>query len=209
MIEDNWQPTAEDITWTKDHYEKMQVGDTWGIADAVLIKEEDGFRVTKATPSSILPLERIGKVCIEIGITLSAEGVEIVEDPMQAAQDTAKDWLHEESGIPLVDFDLENAEWRELENGEWRVLVKHEDDEQELAPMDFHLIAGDELFFSLDGMNVLERSEIIEIADNGTLMNELKDASVVIMPSNWNGHAVPPHLRGLIFRTNERGDEEE
>ena len=185
------------------------MGDTWGIADAVLIKEEDGFRVTKATPSSILPLERIGKVCIEIGITLSAEGVEIVEDPMQAAQDTAKDWLHEESGIPLVDFDLENAEWRELENGEWRVLVKHEDDEQELAPMDFHLIAGDELFFSLDGMNVLERSEIIEIADNGTLMNELKDASVVIMPSNWNGHAVPPHLRGLIFRTNERGDEEE
>jgi hypothetical protein len=61
----------------------------------------------------------------------------------------------------------------------------------------------------MDGMNVLERGEIIEIADSGTMMKELEDASVVIMPSNWNGRAVPPHLRGLIFRTNERGDEEE
>jgi hypothetical protein len=207
MIEDNWEPTAEDIEWTKDHYEKMQVGDTWGIADAVLMKDEDGFRITKATPSSILPLERIGKVCAEIGITLNADGVEVVEDPMQAAQDTAKEWIHEESGVPLVNFDLENAEWRETDNAEWRVLVKHEDSEQELAPMDFHLIAGDELFFSWDGMSVLERGEIIEIADSGTLMKELEEASVVIMPSEWNGQPVPPHLRGLIF--NAKGDEEE
>lgn len=207
MIEDNWEPTEEDISWTKDHYERMQVGDTWGIADAVIMKHEDGLRITKATPSSILPLERIGKVCVELGITLSAEGVEVVEDPMQAAQDTAKDWVHEESGVPLVDFDLEEAEWHETDNGEWRVLVKHEDDEQELAPMDFHLIAGDELFFSWDGMTVLERGEIIEIADSGTLINKLADESVVIMPSNWNGRSVPPHLRGLIF--NVKGDEEE
>jgi hypothetical protein len=207
MIEDNWEPTEEDITWTKDHYEKMQVGDTWGIADAVIMKEEDGLRITKATPSSILPLERIGKVCIELGITLSADGVEVVEDPMQAAQETAQNWVHEESGVPLVNFDLDGAEWRETENGEWRVLVKHEDDEQELAPMDFHLIAGDELFFSWDGMNVLERGEIIEIADSGALMQKLADESVIIMPSIWNGRAVPPHLRGLIF--NAKGDEEE
>jgi len=207
MIEDNWEPTAEDIEWTKEHYERMQIGDTWGIADAVLLKEEDGFRITKATPSSILPLERIGKVCVEIGITLTAEGVEVIEDPMQAAQETAQEWVHEESGVPLVNFDLEGAEWRETENGEWRVSVKHEDDEQELAPMDFHLIAGDELFFSWDGMNVLERGEIIEIADAGTLMKGLEEESIVIMPSNWNGRLVPPHLRGLIFKA--RRDEEE
>lgn len=207
MIEDNWEPTTEDIEWTKDHYERMQVGDTWGIADAVLLKEEDGFRVTKATPSSILPLERIGKVCIEIGITLSADGVEVVEDPMQAAQDTAQDWVHEESGVPLVNFDLDGAEWHETDKGEWRVLVKHEGDEQELAPMDFHLIAGDELFFSWDGMNVLERAEIIDIADAGTLMKGLEEQSIIIMPSNWNGRPVPPHLRGLIFKA--RRDEEE
>ena len=32
MIEDKWEPTEEDLEWTKEHYERMQVGDTWGVA---------------------------------------------------------------------------------------------------------------------------------------------------------------------------------
>ena len=90
MIEDNWEPSQEDIDWTKEHYERMQVGDTSGVADAVIRKDEDELVVIKATPHSILPLQRIGKVCHALGIKLSAEEAEMVDDSMQAAQETAQ-----------------------------------------------------------------------------------------------------------------------
>ena len=202
MIEDNWEPTQDDIDWTKEHYERMQVGDTWGVADAVIRKDEDELVVTKATPQSILPLQRIAKVCHSLGIKLSAEEAEMVDDSMQAAQETAQSWAHEESGELLVNFELEHPSWVETEGGEWIVRITHEDGhEQEVSPMDYHLLAGDDLFFSWRGMQVLERNEIIDLADDGALIEALTKQSIVVMPSEWNSMSVPPHLRGLIFKT--------
>jgi hypothetical protein len=56
-------------------------------------------------------------------------------------------------------------------------------------------------------MRVLEREQIIDMADEGSLMRSLEMGVVVIMPTTWNNELVPPHLRGLIFKTNR--DEEE
>lgn len=208
MIEDNWEPTQDDLEWTKAHYERMQVGDTWGVADAVIRKDEDGLVVIKATPQSILPLERIGKVCVQLGISLTAEDAEMVDDSMKAAQEAAQSWVHEESGALLVNFELEEPTWFENEEGEWRVLLKHDDGfEQSVAPMDYHLLAGDDLFFSWKGMQVLDREALIDMADDTTFVDSLKSGEVLLMPSEWQGDVIPPHLRGLVFRTSR--DEEE
>jgi hypothetical protein len=214
MITDDWQPKEEDIEWTREQLERMQVGDTWGVADAMLRKDEDNIlTVVQATPASLLPLERISKVCKEVGYEFNADEAQIIHDPQAAAQAAAEEWTSPNTGIPLVNFDLENAEWVLLDEGEeaWRVTIRHHDesdtDEVVLSPMDYHLLAGDELFFTWDGMQVLERHEIIELADEGSIMRSLEDNTVVIMPTVWKEKTVPPHLRGLIFKTNR--DEEE
>ena len=86
MIADDWIPQEEDINWTREHYEKMSMGDTWGVADAVLRKDEDNIlTVLKASPASLLPLERIKKVCDLIGIDLVADNAELIQDPQAAA----------------------------------------------------------------------------------------------------------------------------
>jgi len=215
MIADDWIPQEEDINWTREHYEKMSMGDTWGVADAVLRKDEDNIlTVLKASPASLLPLERIKKVCDLIGIDLVADNAELIQDPQAAAQAAAEEWTSPNTGIPLVNFDLESAEWVLLEEEEesWRVIIRHYDegdtDEVAISPMDYHLLAGDELFFSWDGMQVLERHEIIDMADEGTIMRALEDNTVVIMPTVWKEKTVPPHLRGLIFNTKSIEEEE-
>tara|TARA_R110001632_G_scaffold1417_11_gene6266 strand:- start:6656 stop:7303 length:648 start_codon:yes stop_codon:yes gene_type:complete len=214
MITDNWIPAEEDIEWTREHYEKMSMGDTWGVADAVLRKDEDNIlTVLKASPASLLPLERIKKVCALIGVDMIADDAELIQDPQAAAQAAAEEWTSPNTGIPLVNFDLENAEWVLLDPDEesWRVAIRHHDegdtDEVALSPMDYHLLAGDELFFTWDNMRVLERHEIIDMADEGDIVRALENDTVVIMPSVWKEKPVPPHLRGLIFNT--KGIEEE
>lgn len=214
MITDNWIPAQDDIEWTREHYEKMSMGDTWGVADAVLRKDEDNIlTVLNASPASLLPLERIKKVCELIGVTMIADDAELIQDPQAAAQAAAEEWTSPNTGIPLVNFDLENAEWVLMDPDEeaWRVAIRHHDegdtDEVALSPMDYHLLAGDDLFFTWDKMQVLERHEIIDMADEGNILSALENNTVVIMPSVWNEKPVPPHLRGLIFHT--KGIEEE
>ena len=112
MIEDNWKPTQDDIDWTKEHYTRMQVGDTWGVADAVLRKDEDNtLTILQASPASLLPLERIKKVCEEIDVELISDGAEMIHDAQAAAQQAAQEWTCPKSGVPIVNFDLDNAEW--------------------------------------------------------------------------------------------------
>jgi hypothetical protein len=58
-------------------------------------------------------------------------------------------------------------------------------------------------------MRVLERHEIIRLADEDTLLSKLKNEEVFVMPTNYGGELIPPHLRGLIFVIPSVGDEEE
>ena len=224
MIQDDWKPTQDDIDWTKEQYARMQIGDTWGVADAVLRKDEDNvLTILQASPASLLPLERIKTVCEEIGVHLNSEGAEMVHDAQAAAQQAAQEWTCPESGIPVVNFDLEKPEWIciDEEQESWRVVVRHETDEGkthevQLSPMDYNLVAGDELFFSWNGMRVLERHQIIEMADEMTLLDSLTKGEVFIMPTELTTfetehsitQLIPPHLRGLIFSASVRDEEE-
>lgn len=216
MIEDGWEPTPEDVSWTKETINKMSVGDTWGVADAVLQKvDDDHFDVLKLSTASILPLQRVGKVLNALDVELTTDNAELVEDAQAAAQQSAQTWTCPSSGVPIVNFDLDKPEWVCIEEGEetWRVIVSHTNDEGDvfevpLSPMDYHLVAGDDLFFTWDNMKVLERHEIIIMADEGTLTKALNEKEVVIMPTMWNESLVPPHLRGLIFSTKVKDEEE-
>jgi len=227
MIQDEWQPKEEDVEWTREQFKRMSVGDTWGVADAVLRKEDNNtLKVIQASPSSILPLERISKVCEVLEVFFDTSETQIVHDPQAAAQEAAQEWACPKSGIPIVNFDLENAEWIEVLHGEestWRVLVRHESDDPdephtvELSPMDYNLVAGDDLFFTWrdqqgETWRVIEREEIIELADKDAFNRPLVDEMIFVMPSMYEGVIIPPHLRGLIFTPADRPqirDEEE
>lgn len=215
MINDDWIPAKEDVEWTKEHINRMQIGDTWGVADAVMRKDDDNLlTVLKLSPASVIPLGRIGKVCAEFGVSVDTENAELVHDPEHAAQESAKEWTCTECDERIVNFNLDDAEWVLLDEEQeaWRVMVSHETKEGEehgvaLSPMDYHLVAGDDLFFSWRGMRVLERHEIIDLADNGELYTAMGDETIIIMPTRYNDELIPPHLRGLVFHTSR--DEEE
>ena len=226
---DNWQPQKEDLDWTDNHFTNMAVGDTWSVSGALLEKTAEKQLTLRQYPvESAMAVDRGSKVCDEIQVEFVTEGSELIEDPISAAQNAAKEWADPASNIPLVNFDLENAEWSvhvvpsQDENGkstltdQWTVRITHPNDEEEgevhevlMTPMDYHLIAGDDLFFNWRGLRVIERGEAIELADNDNLMSVLGN-DVLLLGSNLGELVVPPHMRGmLVTRLPKIGSEEE
>ena len=107
-------------------------------------------------------------------------------------------------------FDLDNPEWMMIEEDVWRVAIHHPDDDDVsavmLSPMDYHVLAGDDLFFSWKGMQVVDRAELIDAADMGGFATKLITGEFIVMTTEYEGELIPPHLRGLVFRT--LGEEE-
>lgn len=224
---DNWTPQHEDIEWTEQHIGTMAIGDTWTVSGALIEKTaEDTLALRQYPAESSLAIERVAKVCAEIGITFNVEEAQLIADPLEAAQDAAKQWADPESGIPLVNFDLENAEWTvnvvpsqdetasTILIDQWTVRITHESEEGDahevfMTPMDYHLIAGDDLFFSWQGYRVIEREEAIRLADNDSLIPMLQDGTVILFGTKHGKMAVPPHMRGMLVSGNTNLGEEE
>tara|TARA_R110000744_G_scaffold274263_1_gene387428 strand:- start:313 stop:993 length:681 start_codon:yes stop_codon:yes gene_type:complete len=224
---DNWTPAQDDIDWTRNHFDSMAVGDTWSVSGALLEKTDASeLTLRQYPPESSMAIERVAAVCNQIDVKFESEGSELIEDPMDAAQKAAQEWVDPASDIPLINFGLENATWfvnavpSQDEQGEsviidqWSVRITHpneDGDEHEvlMTPMDYHIIAGDDLFFAWKGMRVIEREEAIELADNREkLMDGLADSTIELLGTMHNDTAVPPHLRGM-FMAHTNLDEEE
>tara|TARA_R110002051_G_scaffold69508_6_gene125065 strand:- start:747 stop:1427 length:681 start_codon:yes stop_codon:yes gene_type:complete len=224
---DDWKPAQDDIDWTREHLNSMAVGDTWSVSGALIEKTgKDELALRQFPAESSMAIERVAKVCVEIDVNLDINEAELIEDPMEAAQKAAQEWVDPASDIPLINFDLENATWSvnavpsQDEQGEsviidqWTVRVTHpneDGDEHEvlMTPMDYHIIAGDDLFFSWQGMRVIEREEAIVLADDREkLMGGLADSTIELLGTNHNDSVVPPHLRGMLM-THTNLDEEE
>lgn len=228
---DNWKPTQEDMDWTRNHFDSMAVGDTWSVSGALLEKTDASELTLRQYPAeSAMAVERVGAVCVSIDVNFTSEGSELIEDPMDAAQKAAKEWADPESGIPLINFDLANAEWSvsavpsQDEEGnavlidQWNVRITHpneEGDEHEvlMTPMDYHIIAGDDLFFTWKGMRVVEREQAIEIGNSREYMLQMIDGSIMLfgdtlVDDDEETFEVPPHLRGMLM-TRITTDEEE
>ena len=226
---DDWTPQKEDLDWTQNHFDNMAIGDTWSVSGALIEKTSDAELTLRQYPvESAMAVDRVAKVCDEISIEFQTEGATMIDDPIKAAQLAAQEWADPESNIPLANFDLENAEWEVHsvpsvnEEGEsviidqWTVRITHDNDEEEgelhvvnMTPMDYHLIAGDDLFFNWRGLRVIERGEAIQLADDERVM-ELFGSEVILLGSTHEGHTVPPHMRGMmVTRLDEVGSEEE
>ena len=189
---DDWTPAQEDMDWTKEHFDSMALGDTWSVSGALLEKvDKDELALRQYPPESSMAVERIAIVCNQIDIKFSSAQAELIEDPMAAAQKAAQD---ESGSAVLID--------------QWTVRVLHPNDDGDdheviMTPMDFHLIAGDDLFFTWKGLRVIERDEAIELADNGLTMTRLSEGDVILLGSNHTEDeeklVVPPHLRGMLM----------
>lgn len=226
---DNWTPQQEDIDWTRQHTNTMAVGDTWTVSGALIEKTDKDVLTLRQYPAeSAMAIERVARVCAEIDITFNVKEAQLIEDPLEAAQNAAKEWADPESGIPLVNFDLENAEWiinvvpSQDESGktvlidQWTVRITHAKDEEEgeahevfMTPMDYHLVAGDDLFFNWQGYRVIEREEAILLADDGSLIPMLQNGTVILFGTQHKEMAVPPHMRGMLVSSNTNLGEEE
>lgn len=226
---DNWTPQQEDIDWTQQHINTMAVGDTWTVSGALIEKTDKDVLTLRQYPAeSAMAIERVARVCAEIDVGFNTEEAQLIEDPLEAAQNAAKEWADPESGIPLVNFDLENAEWivnvvpSQDESGttvlidQWTVRITHTNDEEEgevhevfMTPMDYHLIAGDDLFFNWQGYRVIEREEAILLADDASLIPMLQDETVILFGTQHGEMAVPPHMRGMLVSRNTNLGEEE
>ena len=218
---DDWQPTKNDIEWTKNHFGNMAVGDTWSVSGAIVEKTaKDELTLRQYPPESALAVERVAVVGGEVDVQFNTKDAELIEDPMLAAQNAAKQWTDPESGIPLVNFDLSNPVWSvtavpsQDEKGnavlidQWVVTVAHPNDEEEgevhtvnMTPMDYHLIAGDDLFFTWRDMRVIQREEAIKLADEGLTVELLLSKQIMLLGSELiedENYPVPPHLRGMM-----------
>lgn len=221
MLNDKWKPTNDDIEWTKNHFGNMAVGDTWSVSGAIVEKtDKDELTLRQYPPESAMAIERVALVCNEFDVEFISEHAELIENPMEAAQNAAKQWADPESGIPLANFDLANPTWSvtavpsQDETGnavlidQWIVTVTHPNDEEEgevhsvnMTPMDYHLIAGDDLFFTWRNLRVIERQEAIRLADEGLTVELLLSKQIILLGSELiedENYVVPPHLRGMM-----------
>lgn len=228
---DDWKPAEEDMDWTERHFDSMAVGDTWSVSGALLEKTEEKQLTLRQYPAeSSLAVQRVQLVCEAINIDFNSEGSQLIEDPMKAAQQAAQEWQDPESGIPLVNFDLANPHWsvsavpsQDAEGNavltdQWTVRITHPNEEGDahevlMTPMDYHLIAGDDLFFSWNGMRVVERQEAIEIGNSREYMLQMIDGNIMLLGDTLVNDEeetleVPPHLRGMLM-TRITTDEEE
>ena len=228
---DDWKPAEEDMDWTERHFDSMAVGDTWSVSGALLEKTEEKQLTLRQYPAeSSLAVQRVQLVCEAINIDFNSEGSQLIEDPMKAAQQAAQEWQDPESGIPLVNFDLANPHWsvsavpsQDAEGNavltdQWTVRITHPNEEGDahevlMTPMDYHLIAGDDLFFTWNDMRVLERQEAIEIGNSREYMLQMIDGNIMLLGDTLVNDEeetleVPPHLRGMLM-TRITTDEEE
>jgi len=225
---DDWTPEQQDIDWTREHFNSMVVGDTWSVSGALIEKTSDTELTLRQYPAeSAMAVERVARVCSDIDVVFSVTDAKLIEDPMEAAQQAAKEWTCPDSNIPLANFNLQDAEWSvtavptQSNTGEseitdqWTVRITHPNDDGDthevfMTPMDYHLIAGDDLFFSWQGFRVIEREEAVILADDReSFVNGLLDLTLELLGTTYEGHAVPPHMRGmLVTKLAALGEEE-
>lgn len=228
-----WEPTDDDIAWTKNVVEALEVGQDW-------LEGEMAFRRTgEKTLTLISRTERAGEPAERVGIVLenmdweldTSETKVIPNDPaavMGNMQQEAQSWMCPScSEVPIVNLPLEDAQWRVIITGEHGIEVagagNTEQEEQWvvvtpcpgctadvlLSPMDYSLVAGEDLFYTWNAgdltLRVLARDEVTQLVDADLLSPE----DSVVLGSVYKDTVVPPHMRGtLCIAVSTTGEEE-
>jgi hypothetical protein len=219
-----WESTEEDVEWTRGVVESLEIGQDWVEGEMVLRRTGD------ATLTLLTRTERAENATDRVKIVLQAieweldesQAKVIPDDPMLAAemmQKEAQSWQCPHCNeVPVVNMDLENPEWGVVGNNQfvddsgnetitdrWVVGLTCECEETiYLAPDDYYLVAGEALFYTWEGWFPIQPEQIVEAVDKGYWDN----LNAQPLGSNWDGKAVPLHMRGLMC-VRRKGEEEE
>ena len=221
---EEWTPSEEDLVWTRGVVENLEIGQDWMEGEMAFRKTGDStLTLLTRTERAEMAIRRVRTVLEELEWELDESQTKIIpDDPMLAAemmQKEAQSWLcpHCE-GCPVVDMDLEHAEWGTLGNNQFvdeggkevitdRWVVGLTCDCEEviyLSPDDYYLVAGDQLFYTWEGWFPIQPEQIVEAVDKGYW----EDLYAQPLGSEWDGKPVPLHMRGLMC-VRRKGEEEE
>ena len=224
MTEEHWEPTEEDLEWTRGVVENLEMNQDW-------MEGEMAFRRTGDTTLTLLTrTERAEKAADRVYMVLQTIGWELDEsqakiipdDPQLAAemmQKEAQSWMCPAcTDVPVVNMPLENGVWQVMGNtqyvgedgettevGRWVIGLTCDCGEPVyLAPDDYYLIAGQDLFYTWEGWVPIQPEQICEAVDKGYW----EDLYARPLGSSRGGKSVPLHMRGLMC-IRRKGEEEE
>lgn len=210
-----WEPTEDDVSWTRDQLDSLAIGDTWNTGDMQYQRtgEAELSLVSRAERAEIAHgrvlavLSALEWSCVDDAATITSD------DPMeqlQQAQENAQSWEcpTEECDTTLVNCDLNNIEWEnggmspamspdgtETEAERWFVNLKCVGCNEviKMNPLDYALLAGDDLFHTYRAgawvYEVLSRERMIELIDSG-------GEGIALGTKDLDGYTLPPHLQG-------------
>jgi hypothetical protein len=220
-----WNPTEEDVEWTKGIVEGLEMGQDWMEGEMAFRRTGDAtLTLLTRTERAESAMRRVEVVLQMIGWHLEMEQAKIIpDDPQLAAemmQKEAQSWLCPGcEGCPVIDMGLEDGVWQVIGNthhvdeggdvisvDRWVVGLACPDCEEMiyLSPDDYYLIAGEHLFYTWEGWFPIQPEQIAEAVDKGYW----DDLNARPLGSSRGGKPVPPHMRGLIC-IKKHGEEEE
>ena len=224
----SWEPTEDDLHWTREQLDALAVDDLWNTGELQYQRTgESELTLLSRTQRAAEAHERVKMVLTSLDWGCADDSVIVTpDDPMmqlQQAQTLAREWEcpDEACGNLLVDCDLGGVEWvnhgehpalgpegEEMMAERWLVHVACSkcDSEIRMNPLDYGLLAGDDLFYTYRTAkrryNVLSRDDVITLIDAG-------DTGVPLGSKDLDGAPLPPHMQGTFCVTNTLDSEEE
>jgi len=212
-----WEPTEDDLAWTREQLDALDEGHVWNTGevqyqhtgDKQLLLLTRTERAAGAHERICTVLDTLGWTCVDDAAVITPD--DPVEQLIQAQQ-FAKEWRCPNDGCEtlLIDCALEGAVWvnhglqlavapdgTETEAERWLVDVACVDCSSVIAmnPLDYALIAGDDLFhtFRCDGLTyrVLSREATIALIDSG-------GNGVALGSRGIRDESIPPHIQGAF-----------
>jgi hypothetical protein len=231
MNASEWEPTEQDIEWTRGYVAQLEDDATWTAGEMVYQKTGDAqLTLIQRTERAVEAHERVTKVLEAIEWDcITSEDLRIIptdpQEQVEQAQETARQWVcpSEDCDTRLGTCDLDAVTWQsmgmqpammpdgtETEAERWLVVMPCAgcSDPLRMNPLDYALLAGDDLFHTFHTervtYKVLSREQTIEMIDAG-------DAGLALGSRGVFGEAIPPHIQGAYCKVEEKtaSDEEE
>lgn len=226
-----WSPEKSDLDWTLKQLNALGVDEVWstgemqykrvGVKELTLLSRTE--RAGQAHARLLTVLGELGWSCDDSEASITPD------DPMEQmlhAQRDAQDWVCPSEGCDtrLVDCGLENAQWvshgpqlavnpntgEETQAERWLVHLTCVNcaDDIRMNPLDYALIAGDDLFHTYNTVtytyHTLSREALIALVDSGE-----GDTGIALGSMDLDGNVLPPHLQGTFCLISNRLDSEE
>ena len=223
-----WEPTEDDLHWTLEELDAIAIDGVWQTGEMQYVRTgEKELTLLSRTERSAEAHLRVLIVLAAIEWTCKDDEANVVpDDPLaqlQQAQEQARGWECpvDDCDTNLVDCDLTDVLWvihgmqpamdaegNETQAERWLVHLTCTGcaSETPMNPLDYALLAGDDLFYTYRTRDAeytsLSREATIELVDAG-------DAGVPLGSFDLQGNTLPPHMQGTYCMVRSLHSEEE